>query len=126
MDIAHQTPAGSRLPVVYIFATSCWIDSGVASFIALTDDGDVLGTHICSSLDWARHDLHGRPGMAQAYIDKYGRWNAPGEPGEDRYELVVLAMREVPPLPVLEAWLAKNPDALPSEENTRTDQPSPQ
>lgn len=64
---------------------------------ALAEDGTVLGSHICSSPRYLRHDLHDYPARRRACQRHY----------PEGYELVVLGSREEVPGEVWERYRDK-------------------
>jgi hypothetical protein len=59
-----------NLPVVKL----CSMGTLGADYVmgAITEDGDVIHTWVCSNPSWARHDLHDRFGAEKFYIEKFG------------------------------------------------------
>ncbi len=66
----------SDLPVVYLVPLDARIGpvGGSRDFLmaAVTEDGDILGTHVCSSPGWARNDLHDAPFRHPMYVERFG------------------------------------------------------
>ena len=75
----------SELPKVYVFATSKW--GGDVVVIGVCESGRYLGSHVCSNMSWARHDMTGTPSRRESIEEEY----------PDGYEVVVLPEGEGPP-----------------------------
>ncbi len=83
----------TELPTAYLVPLDEWLgpDRRTSDFLmaAVTDDGDILGTHVCSSPGWARNDLHDAPFRHQMWIERFG-----GHGDGQFYRLVELAQPE--------------------------------
>lgn len=77
-------------PKVYVFCNGTFDRDLV--MVAVCENGVYLGSHICSNLSFARHDLTGTPKRKEAIEAVY----------PDGYEVVVLEKGEFPPDEVFE------------------------
>ncbi len=112
-DVTAQP--STEAPAVYLVPTARWRNASGEyggydyQMIALAADGEVLGQHICSSPQWALHDLHNRAGMHGVYERKFGQWGDGGQ-----YRIVQVEHWDMLPKPVRDAadtWAAINADA---------------
>jgi hypothetical protein len=60
----------NELPIVYIWGVPAPAPGDDLYGFAMTEDGEVLATHICSDKHWLLHDLHDI--RAKAYTEKFG------------------------------------------------------
>ena len=94
MTDAQETVEAVALPKVYVFANDRWGRDFVVCAIA--EDGHYFGSHVCSNMSWARHDLTETPSRKEAIEAHYPAG----------YEVVVLPDKEAPPDEVFERHTA--------------------
>jgi hypothetical protein len=99
-----------ELPKVYIYCAGVWRspEGRITDYVmvAVSDDAELLGSHICSHPSFAMGDLHNQHGRHQAYIDKFGGW------GDGQYyRAVVVPDGEEPPAELMQLIAEKNAEA---------------
>jgi hypothetical protein len=91
------------LPKVYIYVAGVLAGGEDFHMVAVAEDGEGLGSHVCSHPSFAPGDLHDRPRRHAAYVDKFGGW------GDGQfYDVVMVPRGESPPEPVMQAIRARN------------------
>jgi hypothetical protein len=94
-----------ELPKVYIYCTWKSPEGRNPAYVmvAVTEDAELLGSHICTHPTFAMGDLHNQPGRHAAYVEKYGVWGDGG-----RYRVVQIPLGEEPPAELMELIRRKN------------------
>jgi hypothetical protein len=102
-----EIPDLPELPTVYIYCASTWKspEGRITDYhmVAVSDDAELLGSHICTHPTFAMGDLHNQPGRHAAYAEKYGVWGDGG-----RYRVVQIPLDEEPPAELMELIRRKN------------------
>ena len=68
----HWNEAQHALPKVYIFANGQFGNTDDIHVMAVAEDGEIVAEHICSSMSYARCDLHDASWRHKFYIVKFG------------------------------------------------------
>lgn len=92
-----------HLPKVYIYAAGHWPVTGDVMVFAVTEDGEGLAEHVCSSMAYARRDLHDHGYRHPLYAARFGGWG-----DGEFYDLVVVPLGGSPPAEVMEAIRRRN------------------
>lgn len=95
-----------ELPKVYIYCASVWRSPEGRitdySMVAVAEDGEALGYHVCSHPSFAMGDLHNQRGRHAAYVEKFGGW------GPEYYQVVQVSFGEELPAELMELIRQKN------------------
>lgn len=102
-----EVPDQPELPKVYIYCSGTWKspEGRITDYVmvAVSEDAELLGSHICSHPSFAMGDLHNQRGRHQAYIDRFGGWG-----NGEYYRVVQVPFGDEPPAELLALIADKN------------------
>lgn len=96
-----------ELPKVYIYCTGVWRspEGRITDYVmvAVAEDAELLGSHVCSHPSFAMGDLHNQRGRHEAYEAKFGGWD-----DGQYYRVVQVPDGEEPPAELMQLIVEKN------------------
>jgi hypothetical protein len=102
-----EIPDLPELPKVYLYCSDVWKspEGRITDYVmvAVAEDGEHLGSHLCSHPSFAMGDLHNQRARHEAYAAKFGEWG-----DGTAYRVVQVPFGEEPPAELMALIAEKN------------------